>query len=102
MMTFCRKVAWEIRRIERKYHMPTPDAVVNAAAAWLNGNERAAMHEGLMVESATVSDTTIIITFQPTVEGQLPFRASFQLRAMESQEMARRHYSQSERQEESL
>lgn len=89
------RAAWTRRRKGRQ--MPTPDAVVNAAAAWLNGNERAAMREGLVVEHATVSDTTIIITFQPTIEGQLPFRASFQLRAMESQEMLRRHHPQSDR-----
>lgn len=84
------------RRRERKAAMD-PTAITNAIAAWLNGDERHAMHEGYSVESATVDDTTIVVTLMPLEEGKTQFRVSYQLRAIESQEFSRARHPQSDR-----
>jgi hypothetical protein len=65
-----------------------PVAIVNAVAAWLNGDLEHASREGLFVDRAVVDDATLVVILQPLDDGKLPFRASFELRAVESQTFA--------------
>lgn len=88
------RAAWERRRQEK--NVITPDMILNATAAWLNGDEKHALDEGLWVQSAVLNDTTIVVTYMPTDEGKVPFRASFKLCAIETQEFAKARRSQRE------
>jgi hypothetical protein len=68
--------------------MIVPISLVNAACAWMNGRPDHAADEGYLVESAVVNDTSLVVTFQPAGNSGASFRASFELRAIETIDFA--------------
>jgi hypothetical protein len=81
-----RRRAWDARLKGKR--MVDPVSLVNAACAWMNGNPQHALEEGFAVESAVVNDTSIVVTFQPAGNSGASFRASFELRAIETIDFA--------------
>jgi hypothetical protein len=65
------------------------ERILQATAAWLNGDlEHAWMGEQLSIEKAQLSGEFLIVTYQPTEPGSVPFRAAFVLSSVEMQTSA--------------
>lgn len=66
------------------------DRVLNAVAAWLNGDPGHAYDEGLMIANTYINGQELVVTFVPTEPGLVPFQACFVLTSMELQSSALR------------